>query len=107
MANRTMDEWQHVIDTWADATFDQDEWGILNHLKLKVEELEHAMKNPALKKPSIEAADCAILLFALAGYMGFNLQSAIEAKHDVNLSRKWGPKNALGVIEHVRALGEE
>lgn len=114
----TLSEIQDEISVWAGRTFDHNEYGIVRHTIREAVELGRAVGLDAdairatveieLAKPvkenialSEEAADCTILLMALAGYMGFELVDAVGAKHVVNLHRTWGKPDSEGVTEHV------
>lgn len=112
-----MDTVQAIIGNWAEATFDHTAQGIAQHLLREAVELASVagvtpakilenvnlalVKYPAYRTVGEETADVTILAFALAHYCGFSLHTAVAAKHAVNVVREWGPKDHLGVSEHV------
>lgn len=50
-----------------------------------------------------EAADVAILLFALAYYGGFDLLKEVDKKMDINEDRRWDtPDPKTGIVRHIR-----
>jgi NTP pyrophosphatase (non-canonical NTP hydrolase) len=49
-----------------------------------------------------EMADCGILLFVLADFLGGNLAWAVTEKMDKNQRRTWQLPDEQGVHEHVR-----
>ena len=92
-----MSEIQKTINRWQNETFthQQTVHGLLNHLSKEMIEL--------LDEPSAEeAADCAILLFGLAGRMGFDLLDEVAKKMAINEVRSWGKPDKDGVIEHTK-----
>ena len=97
-----MNEIQASINRWQNETFTHQQTitGLLNHLTKEVIEL--------LDKPtSEEAADCAILLFGLAGRMGFDLLDEVAKKMAINEVRSWGEPDEEGVIEHTERVEEK
>ncbi len=115
---RTVGQWQATIDKWASKTFDHTALGIWKHLVREVVELGEALDishgemqatcDRALRRYSekhrttaTEEADCIILLLALAGYQGDDLEGALAAKHEINLEREWGEPDAEGIREHM------
>lgn len=88
---------------WSQATFGPDgergPTGPLNHLAKEVRE---ALANP---DDLTEYADLVFLVFDAARRAGFSyaqLEEAVTRKLAVNKARRWGPRSADGVVEHVR-----
>lgn len=113
-----MDLVQDRISAWAENTFTHDARGIALHTVREAIELaiaadcsneeiagsvKAALKKERNRTKSIdeETADVTILALAMAGYIGFDLSMAVEAKHAVNIVRTWGKPDAQGITEHV------
>jgi len=87
---------QKDLGDWAAVTFpDSTEESIIAHLRSEVNKELH----PGCD--SSELADVAILVCQLATKRNLRLFDLMNAKHAINLKRKWGPKNADGFWEHV------
>ena len=87
---------QKGLGDWAAVTFpDSTEESIIAHLRSEVNEELHPGCDPS------ELADVAILVCQLATKRNLRLFDLMNAKHAINLKRKWGPKNADGFWEHV------
>lgn len=107
--------WQEVIGGWAERTFEQTTDGIIRHLYEETAELYRAnLMRPRQDMPPTsatgestaaaiqqEAADCLILLLALAHHEGFSLVDAVAMKHLVNAGRVWGEKDEDGIVHHI------
>jgi len=76
--------------------------GLIKHLQEEVDELKEALDTA--KYPSRwckeEAADCCIILFAIAHTVGFNLLRAVEEKQKINQKRTWLPPDEDGVVRY-------
>lgn len=90
-----IDELQRMIGQWSVSTFGAEVpyAAIIAHLRKEVKELANS------QEPE-EAADCLILLLALAHRMGFSLEFEALRKHHVNMMRKWEPTDE-GFWRHV------
>jgi NTP pyrophosphatase (non-canonical NTP hydrolase) len=113
-----MNAMQDKISKWAESTFDHNERGIALHLLreaielcLQVDGIEDDEIRDAVditfrkwRQTSIseETADVTILALAMAGYLGFDLEMAVGAKHAVNIVRTWGEPDGQGITEHMR-----
>lgn len=92
---------QRQQGAWADKTFPgQTITGKIKHLQREVAEL--------LESPSdlSEIADCFSLLMDIARKAGYPASTVVKAafeKLEINKARTWGPADADGVIEHVKA----
>lgn len=97
---------QDRIFKWGRDTFGPRETneGVFAHLIREVRELGESMP----EADPDELADCAILLFELAGFAGVQLLDEVEKKHAINQQREWGPMQEDGSVLHVEeALGGE
>lgn len=112
-------QWQKRIGTWAKAEFpDHTSQSIAAHTLREAIELAEAtgmgiveimdqvswqLNQYGNKRHDVgeERADCMILLLTMAEFEGGDIEMELEAKHTVNMVREWGPKDALGVSEHV------
>lgn len=114
-------ELQREIGTWAEITFPrQTSASIVAHLWREYDELADTVHDRNVRDliegadladavhlrqardVDEEAADCLILLMALAHLCGFDLLDAAEAKMQVNRERRWGKPDAEDVSEHER-----
>ena len=87
---------KRIVD-WAEATFpNQPTSAKIDHL---ADEVQEVRDNP---NDGEELADCAILLFNLAGRAGVDLMTEIEKKFAKNVARKWGSPDARGVVNHIK-----
>lgn len=73
------------------------------HLVEEISELTHDIIH---KKPErrLEFADCFILLMGIAAADGMTYEdivAAIDEKHSINLTRKWGKPDVNGVVKHI------
>ncbi|MCP4897850.1 MAG: DUF550 domain-containing protein [bacterium] len=94
------DTLQNRQGEWAVETFgDERVPQIIKHLYREVEELDEAQTKGSIPE---EAADCYLLLLAVAHHEGFSLNVEAEKKLKVNRTRTWGEPDAEGVREHVR-----
>ena len=103
--NRTLspDTWDQMrVNDWQDATFglaNRDplaDRGVMDKLEEEVGELRKALVNyqqdptvANLREVQVETADCQLLLYHMAGIMGFNIQPFLDEKMVVNEARKW------------------
>ena len=106
-----------AITEWQNKTFGQATvFSKINHLTEEIEELRTALTVADSEidlseefdvedlSVSEEFADCFILLFGAAAAHGYNYNDiceAIDAKMQVNYSRKWGSEKANGVVNHI------
>ena len=103
---------------WSDKTFAGGKFTyaravpISYHLQKETRELTDAVekfiRNPG-DKMAIDArgeiADVLLLLLDCAAHIGMSVDSMMvcaEAKHQVNVNRKWGAPDVNGVVEHIR-----
>ena len=75
---------------------------IARHIRKETKELIESIKKQETESIKHEAADCFILLLALAHVLHFNLGFAMIRKMQLNEGRTWKRPNKFGVIEHVR-----
>jgi hypothetical protein len=93
---RDLEALQKALGDWAAGVFPEaTELSVLAHLRDEV----NTELIPGCELD--ELADVGILLCQLATQRGASLFDLMEAKHAINLKRKWGPKNAAGFWEHV------
>ena len=91
---------QQRINEWQNKTFpDGSAFTIYEHLRDEIIELGDSRGDPE------EAADCVILLFGIAGKLGFDLMQEVERKFKINKARKWGKADSRGVVNHVEVEG--
>ena len=91
------------VNEWQDKTFPQSTpLSCVTHLNREVHELIIEISRRRQSGIEEELADCAILLFGIAGQYKVDLQYAIHKKMTANRLRKWGEPDAAGVIEHVK-----
>lgn len=101
------------LANWQKETFGEaTPFSKLAHLIQEIVELKDAIeetyKNPNLETfndARMEYADCFMLLFGSASSYGLSYQEicdAIDKKHDINLSRKWGEPDENGVVKHIK-----
>lgn len=93
------------ITAWQKATFGKaTSLAKIEHLKEEIEELKiDIVMNADTKR--LEFADCFTLLFGAAAAEGmsyYDICSAIQEKHEINKSRKWGNPDANGVVKHIK-----
>lgn len=95
---------QDRIFEWGRETFGpgQRSGGVFAHLVREIKELGKSM--PEIDPD--ELADCAILLFELAGFAGVQLLDEVDKKFAINRERKWGAIEADGSILHIEGEGE-
>jgi NTP pyrophosphatase (non-canonical NTP hydrolase) len=94
------DDLQARVNEWDDATFPhRTARSIVVHLRREVAELADELEQGGA---ATEAADCFLLLLDLAGFLGFSLHDAGEAKFAVCQTRQWGEPDSEGVAEHIR-----
>lgn len=87
---------QHRISQWAEKTFpNQPTSAKIDHL---ADEIQEVRENP---NDGEELADCAILLFNLAGRAGVDLMMEVEKKFAKNRKRTWGVPDERGVVKHI------
>jgi|JRYD01.1.fsa_nt_gb hypothetical protein len=98
-----MDRWQALQDdigAFTDKTFGQSTpQAKAHHLA------EEAMEAAADPQDILEWADCTILLFDAVRKAGFtteDLYQGVLRKMEINKNRKWGEKDANGVVRHVK-----
>ena len=89
---------QQQIFDWGTATFGagQRSDGVYAHLKREIKELGDDLNDGE------ELADCAILLFELAGFAGVDLLDEVDKKHKINQGRTWGDIEPDGSILHIK-----
>lgn len=97
---------QKAIGSWAQETFGKarNPKVIFTHLKREIQELEEALEEGRISDIIQESADVAILLFNFADSKDFDLLEAVEAKHRINVRRRWKAPDAEGVCEHDKAV---
>lgn len=92
---------QKVINKWQRKTFPngtiKGDW---NHFVREVTELHSDLEND--NDPSLEMADCVILLFGMAGLKNVNLMKVVRKKMRINKRRKWGKPDNEGVVSHIK-----
>lgn len=101
-----MDRVQHVVGTWADATFpDQTDSRIMDHLGEEVRELYDAIDATFAEPDAVGdgLADCLILLLCLAHRHGISAADAVGEKHARNERRVWRFDPERGYDTHVDA----
>lgn len=82
---------------WAGQTFPLNTPAtVLAHLLREVAGLERRPDSAE------EIADVAILLATLAAIQGIDIAAAVRDKMEINKARRWGPRDAQGVVEHIR-----
>lgn len=92
---------QQQIGEWSATTFPHRTASVFfPGLLREVWELERATIEGEKEYIAEEAADCLIWLMSLAHFHGFDLLEVTKAKHETNLSRKWGEPDADGVCRH-------
>lgn len=92
-----LDTLQAAIGAWARVTFPTGTAAsVLKHLRRELAELETS-------GDPVEAADMLILLLNWCARRGVSLWDVTQAKFAEVQTRQWGPPDAEGVIEHVRA----
>jgi len=93
------DTLQARICAWAMETFGpgQRSDGVFAHLAREMKELGETIP----EADPDELADCAILLFELAGFAGVHLLDEVERKFAINQEREWGPIESDGSILHI------
>lgn len=97
-----LDGLQTEIGSWSDATFPNSTPDtMLRHLVKEVSELCDAEK---LNDPGLpyEIADCIMLLLHLAHRKKVSARDMIREKFEICKSRKWGPPDEHGVVQHVK-----
>jgi NTP pyrophosphatase (non-canonical NTP hydrolase) len=72
-----------------------------NHLVREIDELRNALEHSPAQIKS-EIADCMILLYDIAEFMGIDAEQEIIAKMEINKNREWGEPDEFGVVEHIR-----
>ena len=92
-------ELQDKVGEWADKTFGEKTsiHGTIHHLQ---EEVKHLAENPYSPQAY---ADVQILFMSLARKVGFTMDDiylAVEAKHEINVSRIWESPDEQGIIRH-------
>ena len=94
------DNLQFRVGTWGAKTFpDATDQEIYTHLKRELKELGRTVTNEELCE---EIADCVLLLMHLAHRHGISIDDEVRKKFAICKTRKWGPRDAEGVREHVR-----
>lgn len=92
------------ITEWQKETFpDSTAQSKIKHLREEVDELivDVETNNPNRR---LEFADCFILLMGAAASDGmtyWDVLDAINEKHKINLTRKWGKPDVNGVVKHI------
>lgn len=109
-----LDDFQRRATEWANRTFPQaNGLSKCEHLRREVEELRDAMTRgdrtflAVRREVANEAADCLLLLLHICDEFSIDLSTAAEAKFAVVRQRTWGAPDEHGVVEHVRAVGDE
>lgn len=114
--NRTVvaDAWDQMrVNDWQDKTFglaNRDplaDKGVMDKLEEEIGELRKALvqyqNDPSearLREVQVETADCQLLLYHMAGVVGFNIQPFLDEKMRVNEARKWNVSEG-GSGKHV------
>lgn len=100
---RVVNYFHAVVSAWQHRTFpDANSNSIFTHFLKEVNELHNALLNPTPPHNiAEEAADCYLLLIALADHQGFDLELAAEQKMTVNRNRTWTDQGG-GHLEYVR-----
>lgn len=102
------------ITKWSTETFpNQTSNSVARHLNEELIELYAALDQfppdqdglGSIESVSEEIADCIILLCALAGVCGIDVESAVKAKHEINLTRRFEYVPKVGYHKRVRELG--
>ncbi|MEZ5938461.1 MAG: DUF550 domain-containing protein [Hyphomonadaceae bacterium] len=80
-----------TIREWADATFGEvsDLSALVARARMELDELEAAVRAGDIPEIGREAADVAILLHRLAALVGRDLSAEVDAKMEINRSRRW------------------
>lgn len=93
-------EIQDRIGEWSDKKWNSDDpRGTIAHM---LEEVEHLLANPYNAE---NFADVGILLLVSLRRAGMTIDEfyqAIEAKHNINLSRIWDEPDELGITRHKK-----
>lgn len=99
------------ISEWQNETFPSaTALSKVSHLKQEVSELFDELakfEDGQLNEDDLktEFADCFILLYGAASSFGltlFEINECINAKHNINLKRKWGKPDENGVVNHIK-----
>lgn len=83
---------QKEIDEWQREVFpESDSVSKISHLREEVNELMDEFNTLDIDKEKIamELADCALLLFGIAGLNDIDLLESVETKFEINKKRKW------------------
>lgn len=107
----SMKKLQREIGEWGDKTFptstkSEKLHGVIHHLSDEVYELmaEVMMYSANIDRREQfrqEVADAGILVFQLAYTLGFDLETEIREKMEINKKRKWGTPDERGVVKHI------
>jgi NTP pyrophosphatase (non-canonical NTP hydrolase) len=94
---------QNRLHKWQVKTFPESTpLAKLEHLKKEIEEVERALRyNDSKDILELELADCALLLFGIAGLKEVDLIKACKKKLKINKKRKWN-KPVNGVYFHKK-----
>ena len=89
------------MGSWLMETFGGPEhlYGAVAHLHKEADELLLTPNDPhEVADPIIIAIHCGYA----AGLSGAEIIRGLLEKHEINMNRTWGPRQADGVIEHIR-----
>lgn len=93
---------QEDIKNWADAKIpDRTPHGQMKHLEKELNELKDEWEVQDLEKAKVELADIIIVALNLAGQMGFDMETEVLAKMEINKQRLWSKPDHQGVIHHI------
>lgn len=69
------------------------------------EELDEAANATTREHLEEELADVILTIASMADCYGLDVDAAVNAKHEVNLARSWGPHPTIpGCVKHKRVL---
>ena len=95
---------QEAVSNWQQEAFGnkQSEYGLVEHLKHEVEELDGAlsMGSDSLEEIENELADIIILTIGIASLYNIELENAVADKLAINREREWNDPDEFGVINH-------
>lgn len=104
---------QETIAHWAKAVFGPatEPLVLVDRAQIELDELRDAVvdaqtDHEARKEVGAETADILILLYRLLTEFGLDKQEVIDAKMQINRSRKWNPKGD-GTGNHVKDQSSE
>jgi len=111
MPNRDVGSILRDFLPWAVATFPESTpRSCVEHLRREVRELielldrDRGSARDLAEDVGLEVADCVFLLADLCQRRGIDLVAALEEKLAIVKTRRWGPPDSQGVVEHVREV---